>query len=45
MVKSCIKRSKLKLHKHQVDVVEYLQANRGVIAALSVGTGKIYNLE
>lgn len=40
MVKSCIKRSKLKLHKHQVDVVEYLQKNRGVIAAMNLGTGK-----
>lgn len=40
MVKSCIKRSKLKLHKHQVDVVEYLDANRGVIAAYGTGVGK-----
>jgi SNF2 family DNA or RNA helicase len=40
MVKNCIQRSKLKLQKHQVDVVEYLQKERGVIAAYSVGVGK-----
>lgn len=40
MVKSCIKRSKLKLQPHQKEVVEYLDNNRGVIAALGVGSGK-----
>lgn len=36
----CISRSKLPLHKHQRDIVEYLQTHRGVIAAFEVGTGK-----
>src|SRR3989304_9029210 len=40
MAKNCIKRSKLKLQKHQVELVNYLKTNRGVIAAFDVGTGK-----
>lgn len=36
----CIERSKMKLRHHQIEVVEYLKKNRGVVAAFDVGTGK-----
>src|SRR4029078_893543 len=36
----CIEKSKLKLQKHQKTLVQFLNKNRGVIAAFDVGTGK-----
>lgn len=36
----CISRSKLKLKHYQQKLVEFLQSNRGVIAAFDTGTGK-----
>lgn len=36
----CIKRSNVKLNKHQKDLVEYIQTHRGAVAVHSTGSGK-----
>jgi SNF2 family DNA or RNA helicase len=36
----CVARSKMRLHPHQVRVVEYMKRHRGLIVAWKVGSGK-----
>jgi hypothetical protein len=37
---TCLTRSNVKLHPHQLDVINYLENHRGVIAAYATGSGK-----